>query len=107
MIPERLGVGDGIRHLQSDGVLNPDTIYAGAFTSSAEAETLTEPSLGIGFGRGCEGASVDGAGREGVAAVNPVAETPQNGLRVRVDACLWLQLARNRKFESISLQQGA
>jgi hypothetical protein len=24
MIPEHLGVGDGIRHLQSDGVLNPD-----------------------------------------------------------------------------------
>jgi hypothetical protein len=38
--------------------------------------TLTEPSLGVGFGRGCEGAIVDGAGREGVAAVNSVAETP-------------------------------
>ena len=33
-------------------------------------------SEGVGFGRGCEGAIVDGAGREGVAAVNPVAETP-------------------------------
>jgi hypothetical protein len=36
--------------------------------------TLTEPSLGVGFGRGCEGAIVDGAGREGVAAVYSAAE---------------------------------
>ena len=35
--------------------------------------------MGVGFGRGCEGAIVDGAGREGVAAVKPVAEPPQNG----------------------------
>ena len=41
--------------------------------------TLTEPKMGVGFGRGCEGAIVDGAGREGVAAVKPVAEPPQNG----------------------------
>ena len=32
--------------------------------------TLTEPSLGVGFGRGCEGAIVDGAGREGVATTS-------------------------------------
>jgi hypothetical protein len=32
--------------------------------------------LGVGFGRGSEGAIVDGSGREGVAADNPVAETP-------------------------------
>jgi hypothetical protein len=81
------------------------------------ASTLTEPTLGVGFGRGCEGAIVDGAGREGVAAVNPVAETPADRnplptavrltgaltlkgthrpvgsflLRVQVDACLWLR----------------
>ena len=42
--------------------------------ASLMTSTLTEPSLGVGFGRGCEGAIVDGAGREGVAAVNPVAE---------------------------------
>jgi hypothetical protein len=39
--------------------------------------TLTEPRMGVGFGRGCEGAIVDGAGREGVAAVKPVAEPPR------------------------------
>ena len=44
--------------------------------ASLIASTLTEPTLGVGFGRGCEGAIVDGTGREGVAAVNPVAETP-------------------------------
>jgi hypothetical protein len=44
--------------------------------ASLMASTLTEPTLGVGFSRGCEGAIVDGAGREGVAAVNPVAETP-------------------------------
>jgi hypothetical protein len=44
--------------------------------ASLMASTLTEPTLGVGFGRGCERAIVDGAGREGVAAVNPVAETP-------------------------------
>jgi hypothetical protein len=86
------------------------------------ASTLTEPTLGVGFGRGCEGAIVDGAGREGVAAVNPVAETPAERyplltavrltgaltlkgthrtvgsflLRVRVDACLWLPARRVR-----------
>ena len=37
--------------------------------ASLMASTLTEPTLGVGFGRGCEGAIVDGAGREGVAAV--------------------------------------
>ena len=40
------------------------------------ASTLTEPTLDVGFGRGCEGAIDDGTGRKGVAAVNPVAETP-------------------------------
>jgi hypothetical protein len=40
------------------------------------ASTPTEPTLGVGVSRGCEGAIVDCAGREGVAAVNPVAETP-------------------------------
>jgi len=40
------------------------------------ASTLTEPTLGVGIGRGCEGAIEDGAGREGVVAVNAVAETP-------------------------------
>lgn len=44
--------------------------------ASLMTSTLTEPTLGVGFGRGCEGAIVHGAGREGVAAVNPVAETP-------------------------------
>ena len=44
--------------------------------ASLMASTLTEPTLGVGFGRGCEGAIVDGTGQEGVAAVNPVAETP-------------------------------
>jgi len=44
--------------------------------ASLMASTLTEPTSGVGFSRGCEGATVDGAGREGVAAVNPVAETP-------------------------------
>jgi hypothetical protein len=43
--------------------------------ASLMASTLTEPTLGVGFGRGCEGAIVDGTGREGVAAVNPLAET--------------------------------
>jgi len=78
------------------------------------ASTLTEPGLGVGIGRGCEGAIEDGAGREGVVAVNAVAETPAGRypnltavrltgaltlqgthrtvgsflLRVRVDACL-------------------
>ena len=42
--------------------------------ASLMTSTLAEPTLGVGFGRGCEGAIVDGAGREGVAAVNPVAE---------------------------------
>ena len=41
------------------------------------ASTLTEPTLGVGFDRRCEGVIVDGTGREGVAAVNPVAETPR------------------------------
>lgn len=44
--------------------------------ASLMASTLTGPTLGVGFGRGCEGAIVDGAGREGVAAVNPVAKSP-------------------------------
>jgi hypothetical protein len=39
------------------------------------ASTLTEPTLGVGIGRGCEGAIEDGAGREGVVAVNAVAES--------------------------------
>ena len=43
--------------------------------ASLMASTLTEPTLGVGFGRGCEGGIVDGTGREGVAALNPVAET--------------------------------
>jgi hypothetical protein len=47
--------------------------------ASLMASTLAEPTLGVGFGRGCEGAILDGARREGVAAVNPVAEIPQNG----------------------------
>jgi hypothetical protein len=42
--------------------------------ASLMASTLTEPTFG--FGRGSDGAIVDGAGSEGVAAVNPVAETP-------------------------------
>jgi hypothetical protein len=42
---------------------------------SLMAGTLTEPTFG-GFGRGWEGAVVDGTGREGAAVVNPVAETP-------------------------------
>jgi hypothetical protein len=45
--------------------------------ASLMISTLIEPTLGVGFGRGCEGAIVDGAGREGVAAVNSVAETPR------------------------------
>ena len=90
--------------------------------ASLMASTLTEPTLGVGFGRGCERAIVDGAGREGVAAVNPVSETPAERyplptavrltgaltlkgthrtvgsflLRVRVDACLWLLAPRVR-----------
>ena len=44
--------------------------------ASLMASTLTEPNLGVGFGRGCEGADGHGAGREGVAAVNSAAETP-------------------------------
>jgi hypothetical protein len=43
---------------------------------SLMAGTLTEPTFGVGFGRGWEGAVVDGTGREGAAVVNPVAETP-------------------------------
>ena len=52
--------------------------------ASLMTSTLTEPSLGVGFGGGCEGAIGDGAGREGVAGVNSVAETPAPGPRGRV-----------------------
>src|ERR1700674_5117720 len=41
--------------------------------------TLTAPRMGDGFGGGCEGGIVDGDGRQGVAAGNPVAEPPQKG----------------------------
>jgi hypothetical protein len=44
--------------------------------ASLMASTLSEPTLGVGLGRGCEGAIDDGAGREGVVAVKAVAETP-------------------------------
>jgi hypothetical protein len=45
--------------------------------ASLMASTLTEPAFG--FGRRCDVAIIDGAGREGVAAVNPLAETPLTG----------------------------
>jgi len=47
--------------------------------ASLMASTLTEPTLGVGFGRGCEGAIVDGPGREGVLRSIPWRKTPQNG----------------------------
>jgi hypothetical protein len=37
----------------------------------------TEPTLGVGFARRRENAVIDWGGRKGVAAVNPMAETPR------------------------------
>ena len=67
--------------------------------TSLMASTLSEPTSGVGFGRGCEGAIVDGAGREGVAAVNPVGRRPpQNGdagsAQSVVNPQIWLDIDR-------------
>ena len=43
--------------------------------ASLMTSTPTEPTLGVGFARRRENAVIDGGGREGGAAVNPVAET--------------------------------
>ena len=47
--------------------------------TSLMASTLSEPTSGVGFGRGCEGAIVDGPGREGVLRSIPWRKPPQNG----------------------------
>src|SRR5258708_6118058 len=64
-------------------------------SGAALASTLTEPNVGVGVGRGCEGAINDGAGREDVIAATAVAETPAERYRsltaVRLTGALTLK----------------